>query len=236
MTKTELNQIQQNIGYSFNNPKLLIHALTHKSAVSKHLDANERMEFLGDSLLSIIIANYLYRHAKKYTEGALTRSRAYFVCGTYLCKLAKKLAIEPFIRHDSSKHKTDGIESIKPSILEGTIEALIAAIYLDSDIHTTTRCVLDWYGDGLANYNNCAAQKDPKTALQEYCQCKKLDLPLYTLLNITGKAHAQQFSMRCTIKIKKQTHTSDGVGRNKQQAELDAAKQMLTILAEVDDV
>jgi ribonuclease III len=235
MNNHPITQLEKKIGHHFNDPKHLEEALTHKSAVSHNLHANERMEFLGDSLLSLIIADFLYQYFPNRSEGELTRSRAYFVRGDYLCKLANKIDLAPYINHNASDSKTTN-QAIKPSVLANTVEALIAAIYLDTDLSTTRKCVLSWYADELLLQDKSSAEKDPKTQLQEYCQSKKIALPIYALEKINGKAHQQSFVTRCTISDQNNNtiHSSQGKGKSKQQAELDAAHLMLIELNKVE--
>ena len=221
------------LGYEFKNLELLDLALTH-SAVSG-LKNNQRLEFLGDSILNLIVAGYLYNSIQDATEGELTRIRSFLVQGSTLKLIAEHLKIQDSIYLGAGELKTGGLN--KDSILEDTLESLIAAIYLDSDLVTTSNLIISWYKeikyinpDGSLNssHKDLLNKKDPKTMLQELLHAKGLNLPIYEIINITGKPHQQKFKVSCSV----DTITSKvyGVGSSRKKAEQQAASKILELL------
>ncbi len=196
-----MHQLQQKIQYQFNNADLLKQALTHKSA---HKNNNERLEFLGDSVLGFIIAKQLYSQFPNINEGQLTRLRSRLVRGETLCEIAKELAISPFLNLGKGMLKTGGASQC--SVLEDAFEAIIGAIFLDSDFNTTQQIVLALYQSRL-NTLSANIIKDPKTQLQEYLQEQKSPLPIYTLINTKGKDHCAVFTVSCTLENPKLSTT-----------------------------
>lgn len=208
----------QALGYQFSNIKLLERALTHRSCVSR--SSNERLEFLGDSILNFIIGNSLYQQLQHAQEGDLSRLRASLVRGETLAEIANELNLGQHIKLGVGERKSGGSE--RTSILADTLEALIAAIYLDADMNTTENCVLTWYGTRLASSKISPNNKDPKTALQEYLQANKFNLPQYQILKTEGSAHQQLFHVMCMVDgVKYQT---EGAGSSKRRAEQKAAQ------------
>lgn len=228
--------IEKNLGHVFKNKAYLQRALTHKSSVMRAADANERMEFLGDALLSSVVADYVYAHYPAYDEGALTRIRAYFVCRTYLTDIAKRLSLPEFIQMEETQAEK-GTVKVRASIQSNTVEAVIAAIYLDAGFEAMRACVLAWYGNDLDSVEGLSSDaKDHKTQLQEYCQKHKIALPMYTVLTVTGVAHKQTFHVRCDLALDAEAMTSDdqqltlsaeGKGSSKRNAQQQAAKAVL---------
>jgi ribonuclease-3 len=215
-----LSRLEKNIGYCFKNPSYLTLALTHRSVGDKN---NERLEFLGDSLLNLIIAETLFTRLPNSTEGELSRIRANYVNKISLANIAKNMDLGDYVILGSGELKSGGFR--RESILADTLEAIIAAIYLDSHFDGCKQCVLSWFVESLANIPSLMTQKDPKTILQEYLQARRMDLPIYTVLNIIGKDHEQQFEVLCQVTAL--SHEAMGRGSSRRRAEQEAAEQVL---------
>lgn len=192
----DLQRIQQRIGYQFNDIALLQQALTHRSYAAVN---NERLEFLGDALLSATISEHLYRHFPDVKEGILSRLRASLVKGETLAELALEFNLSDYLIMGSGELKSGGFR--RKSILADTIEALIGAIFLDSDMETCQQNILSWFASRLQGLSVDDQLKDPKTALQELMQAKKLSLPVYTVANIEGASHQQSFTVNCRVAL-----------------------------------
>lgn len=210
------------LGYEFSTLALLDQALTHRSASSKH---NERLEFLGDSILSIVISDALYHQFPKATEGDMSRMRATLVCGKMLAEIALEFKLGDYLKLGPGELKSGGFR--RESILADTVEAIIGAIYLDSDIETCRQLVLNWYQSRLASIKP-VNQKDPKTLLQEHLQGFKKPLPVYKVVNITGEAHAQTFTVEC--KVEELAKPVTGVANSRRKAEQLAAAEVLELI------
>lgn len=223
MNPSLLEQLQRKLGYKFNQHDLLIQALTHRSASSKH---NERLEFLGDSILSFVIANDLYHRFPKVDEGDMSRMRATLVRGNTLAEIAREFELGECLRLGPGELKSGGFR--RESILADTVEALIGGIFLDSDIQTIERIILDWYQTRLNEISPGDKQKDPKTRLQEYLQGRHLPLPNYIVVQVKGEAHDQEFTIHCQVSGIEQP--INGIGSSRRKAEQAAAEQALKIL------
>ncbi|WGL97519.1 ribonuclease III [Arsenophonus sp. aPb] len=221
--RQEIKQLQRKLGYAFKQIELLKQALTHRSASSGH---NERLEFLGDSILSFVIANDLYHRFPKVDEGDMSRMRATLVRGNTLAELAREFDLGECLRLGPGELKSGGFR--RESILADTIEALIGSIFLDSDIQTTEQIVLAWYDTRLIEISPGDKQKDPKTRLQEYLQGRHLPLPSYLVVQVRGEAHDQEFTIHCQVSGIKEP--VEGVGSSRRKAEQAAAEQALKIL------
>ncbi len=208
----------QKIGYQFQSSGLLDIALTHRSASSKN---NERMEFLGDAVLSFVMATQLFHQYPRADEGELSRLRANLVNETVLAEMATEFALGEFLRLGSGELKSGGAR--RKSILADTFEALIGAIYLDSDIMICQNIILKWFEGRLKNPEALVNLKDPKSLLQEYLQAQKMPLPDYQLISMTGNAHAQHFHVSCQVSGLR--HTTEGVGSTRRSAEQMAAQE-----------
>lgn len=213
-------KIQKVLGYTFTHKDLLRQALTHRSASSKH---NERLEFLGDSILSFVIANALYQHFPYINEGDMSRMRATLVRGNTLAEIAYEFDLGEYLKLGQGELKSGGFR--RESILANTVEALIGSIYLDSNIKTVEELILKWYEKRLEKISPGDTQKDPKTRLQEYLQSKHLSLPAYFIVEIFGEAHNQLFTIHCKISIISEYLI--GTGSSRRKAEQDAAKKAL---------
>jgi len=216
-------QLENNLGYTFDNKAYLDTALTHRSLGQEN---NERLEYLGDALLGFIIAEAIYKLYPQASEGELTRLRATLVKGETLAKLARKLDLGNYIKLGGSELKSGGWR--RSSILANTLEALIGAIYLDAGIDFCRNTVLIMYGDILKNSTLETLVKDPKTRLQEYLQSKQMDLPEYSVIVERGEAHDRVFTVRCNIPA--MTVSVQAEGKSKRNAEQSAAQLALDSL------
>jgi ribonuclease III len=218
----ELKRLEQRIGYEFSDFSLLKQALTHRSALGLH---NERLEFLGDSILSFAISTDLYKRFPKVDEGDLSRMRATLVCGKMLSEVGREFVLSDCLILGPGELKSGGFR--RDSIIADGVEAIIGAVFLDSDIATVNKLVLSWFESRLDTIKPGISQKDPKTRLQEHLQSRKQPLPLYEVLDVKGEAHNQQFTMSCEIEGMQQVQ---GKGTSRRKAEQKAAQMMLTAL------
>lgn len=200
------------LGYHFNRPELLQRALSHRSVGS---DNNERMEFLGDAILSYAISVELFRRFPEVDEGRLSRLRASLVKGDTLALVARELSLGEYLRLGPGELKSGGFR--RSSILADALEALLGAIYLDSDIATVQQVILRLFDERLEAVNPATALKDPKTRLQEYLQSRQLPLPHYEVTHIAGKAHAQTFTVSCRIEGMDEAVIAEGSSRRKAE-------------------
>ncbi len=193
-----MEKLQKNLSYQFNDIELLNKALTHRS-VSKN--NNERLEFLGDSVLGSIISEELYSRHSSIDEGQLSRLRSHLVRGNTLANLAKKLNISENLRLGQGELKSGGFR--RESILADTFEAILGAIFLDSDYLTVKKVVLNLFSDLLNEVKTEESLKDFKTQLQEMLQKKGYDLPKYELIQTKGKDHNAVFYVSCHVEALK---------------------------------
>ncbi len=213
----------QRIAYRFNQPQLLQRALTHRSYSAAH---NERLEFLGDSLLNCTVAKYLYDTYPDIPEGDLSRLRSNLVNQQTLANLAQQLHLGEHMLMGGGEIKSGG--SARPSILADALEALFGAVWLDADFAAAQKVVLGLYVPYLGGIDLRTLGKDPKTLLQEYLQGKKLSIPKYEVVAIKGEAHAQTFVVSCTIaKLNLVTQGEGGSRRLAEQTAAAAAYQQL---------
>jgi ribonuclease-3 len=216
----QLAKLSRALGHSFTEPTLLQQALTHRSVGSKNY---ERLEFLGDAILSFVISAELYRRFDDIDEGRLSRIRASLVKGETLAALARDLSLGDYLQLGSGELKSGGFR--RTSILADAMEAIIGAVYLDTDINVARELILRLYREKLDAVNPKLALKDPKTRLQEYMQSRGMPLPEYELDQVSGKSHAQTFRIRCHVAGIEQTTVAEGSSRRK--AEQAAAQQIL---------
>ena len=221
--KPDYAELEQRLAYSFTDSQRLSQALTHRSFSSTH---NERLEFLGDSILNLVIADALYHQFPTASEGDLSRLRSGLVKGTTLTELATDLGLGDFLRLGAGEAKSGGRR--RGSLLADTVEALIGAVYLDADMSTASLVTITLFRERLAALDIDVSSKDPKTRLQEYLQGRKIPLPLYEVINTTGQSHNQQFTVRCTTSVLDQEVVTKGSSRRK--AEQSAAMQVLTLI------
>ncbi|ENY73736.1 ribonuclease III [Aeromonas diversa] len=214
------NRLQSRLGYSFNDDELLTRSLTHRSAGSRH---NERLEFLGDSILSLVIAEELFHRFPQVAEGDMSRMRATLVREKTLAELAREFELGDHLILGPGELKSGGFR--RESILADTVEAIIGAIYLDSGMDTTRTLLLGWYASRLEEIKPGVEQKDPKTRLQEILQGNRKPLPTYTVINVKGEAHNQEFTVQCDVDGLGAPLV--GIGSSRRKAEQAAAQQAL---------
>jgi ribonuclease-3 len=211
------------LGYVFRQPQLLQRALTHRSYAPEH---NERMEFLGDSILGCVIAKYLYSNYPQLSEGELSRLRSNLVREETLATLAQQLDLGSHLRLGEGELKSGGFR--RPSILADALEALFGAILLDSGFSEAEQAVLNLYVPYLEKVDVQTQGKDAKTLLQEYLQGKRIPLPIYTIIAMQGEAHEQSFQVECAIpSLKISTRGAGTSRRNAEQQAAQAAYQQL---------
>ena len=219
----KLNILQKKLGHTFNDEAMLIRALTHRSAGARH---NERLEFLGDSLLSMVIADALFHRFPKVNEGDMSRMRATLVREKTLAELAREFELGEYLILGPGELKSGGFR--RESILADAVEALIGAVYLDTDIERMRTMLLSWYEDRLNDIQPGIDQKDPKTRLQELLQGKRKSLPTYTVVDVIGEAHNQKFTVHCQIDGVPEPVV--GIGTSRRKAEQSAAEHALEVL------
>lgn len=218
-----LDNLCRLLGYQFDDQSLLETALTHRSASSIN---NERLEFLGDSILSYVITTDLYNRFPNLDEGKLSRLRANLVKGETLADMARELELGDYLQLGTGELKSGGFR--RSSILADAFEALLGAIFLDSDIETIERLILKLFEDRLATVKPESSLKDPKTQLQELLQAAHKPLPEYSVEAVDGKSHEQQFKVSCRVEGLQQLTT--GVASSRRKAEQVAASEALTKL------
>lgn len=216
--KNKLVALQKQINYSFKNIDLLIHALTHHSANKIH---NERLEYLGDSILSYVIAEALFERFPKVDEGDLSQMRSSLVCGETLAKMGQNFNIGDSMILGPGELKSGGHR--RESIISDAVEAIIGAIYLDSDIQTIKQLILAWYQTRLVQIQPGIKQKDSKTRLQEYLQGQRQNRPVYLIVEVIGDDHDQEFVVQCKLENDDNQYLGRGVNRRKAEQ---AAAQM----------
>jgi len=212
------------VKYAFQRPELLELALTHRSFNGSR--NNERLEFLGDSILNFVIGEALFHKFPEAREGQLSRLRASLVKGTTLTKVALQLQLGPFLQLGQGELKSGG--SRRDSILADAVEALIGAVYLDGGMDQARTLILDWFGPRLDATTLDTTTKDNKTRLQELLQSRKLELPLYEIVDVSGKSHAQHFVVSCSVQ--ELGISVQAEGQSRRQAEQIAAGQVLSEL------
>ena len=207
----------RHLGHVFTQPQLLQRALTHRSHSPGH---NERLEFLGDSVLDCVIAKYLFETYPDIPEGDLSRLRSNLVNQQTLCTLAQTLELGELLLLGEGERKSAGAR--RPSILADALEALFGAVFLDAGYSAAEQAVLRLYIPHIAQIDLLLLDKDYKTLLQELLQGKRLALPHYTVTATQGEAHAQQFQVQC--EIAQLQLTTQGTGASRRAAEQAAAE------------
>lgn len=213
--------LSRKLGYRFADSALLQEALTHRSAVGP---SNERLEFLGDAVLSAVIGEALFRRYPQASEGELSRLRASLVKGTTLAKLARELCLGDHLRLGGGELKSGGFR--RESTLADALEALFGAVYLDGGFAAAREVIITLFDRRLQQLPPVSRLKDPKTRLQEYLQASQQPLPLYSVIETSGADHAREYTVRCQAA---QLSTT-AVGRSRRQAEQAAAAELLTRL------
>jgi len=217
-------KLERLLDYTFADALLLEQALTHRSAGRSN---NERLEFLGDAILGGVVAAELYRRYPGATEGRLSRLRANLVRRESLAGIAQQLDLGQYLRLGAGERKSGGYQ--RDSILSDTVEALLGAIFLDSDFAACQRCILRLFAARLDALADVASLKDAKTRLQEYLQSRQQPLPEYTVKEVSGEAHAQYFKVECAVSGLGLS-AGRGQGSSRRQAEQNAAEDMLARL------
>ena len=216
--------LTQTLGYSFNDVSLLRQALTHRSAQGT---SNERLEFLGDAVLDIVVSEVLFHTLPDAPEGDLSRLRASLVRDTTLAGVASDLGMGDHLILGSGERKTGGHR--RESRLADALEALFGAVYLDSDFDTSAGLIRRVFAEKLDDLPHADDLRDPKTRLQEWLQARGASPPDYELVNVSGKAHQQHFEVRCLVPDQE---PATGEGRSRRSAEQQAARHMLGRLTE----
>ena len=215
--------LQWRLQHEFTNPKSLVQALTHRSFSADH---NERLEFLGDSVLNLAVAGLLYEKLSELPEGDLSRVRANLVKQDTLHKLAVTLGLPGMLLLGEGEARSGGRN--RPSILADALEAVIGAVYLDAGFSTADQLVRRLFKDVQVSPQMTAIGRDPKTELQEWLQRRKMHLHLYAVVGTTGAAHLQTFEVEC--KINELGHAERGIGGSRRAAEQAAATAMLSFV------
>ena len=216
--------VQRRIGYKFKNIRLLENAITHSSyANEKHLKSNERLEFLGDSVLSVIISDYLYKKMSDTNEGDLSKLRANLVCEQSLDKVARRIGLDEGLMLGRGEEMTGGRK--RPSIVSDAFEAVLAAIYLDSDIETARNWLLPLMKNDIEDAIAGRRSGDYKTALQEKIQKQHSGTISYEIIKEEGQAHRKNFTVSVLLDDRE---IGTGTGSSKKEAEQNAAKMALS--------
>jgi ribonuclease-3 len=221
----ELASLQKQINYTFQDISLLNKALTHKSFVnenSQYLKDNERFEFLGDSVLDLIVSGYIIKTFPGFSEGTLSKIRAAVVNETCLAELARQIDLGKYLLLGKGEAASGGRE--KNSLLANTYEALAGAVYFDSNLETALDIYLPVLGKEIAKYAETARFRDYKSELQEYTQTHFNCIPNYNIVNEKGPAHAKEFEV---VVLVQESDRGRGSGKSKKEAEQAAAKSAL---------
>ncbi|NHC61282.1 ribonuclease III [Paenalcaligenes suwonensis] len=215
-----LQKLEQRINYQFSDQALLEQALTHRSHSAKH---NERLEFLGDSVLNFVVASLLFKRFQKIDEGDLSRLRANLVKQATLADIAQRLELSDYLRLGEGELKSGGFR--RPSILSDALEAIFGAVYLDGGFDQAEKVITGQFEAIMVDIDPKTLGKDPKTLLQELLQGHRLALPVYTVVATHGAAHNQTFDVQCHIEKLDLTLTASGSSR--RAAEQATAEQAI---------
>jgi ribonuclease-3 len=218
--------LQERIGYTFQKPALLQQALTHRSFSSEHY---ERLEYLGDAVINVVVSDLLYQALPDMTEGQLSRIRSNLVKQDSLHSLALKLGLSHCLRLGEGEAKSGGAK--RPSILADALEALLGAVYLDAGYETAQRIAKTWLEDIRVDMNMSQTAKDAKTELQEWLQARKMPLAVYTVIGTVGAAHEQTFDVECYVQSLKKTER--GIGSTRRAGEQAAAQAILDTMKDM---
>ncbi|WP_395340978.1 ribonuclease III [Ningiella sp. W23] len=224
LNKINYAPLYESIGHVFNDISLLEQALTHRSAGKRH---NERLEFLGDAVLGMCIADSLYEKFPEQPEGTLTRMRSNLVKGATLADIARELNIGGLLKLGSGEMKSGGHR--RDSILADCVEALLGAIYLESGIDAVRGVIAKLYKERIEQLDPNVQIKDSKTQLQEYLQSRRLELPAYNVVKVTGKDHAQTFTVSCDVH--ELQLNAQAIGKSRRIAEQKAAHLIIEKLS-----
>jgi ribonuclease-3 len=227
MNATALQALQQRIGYQFAQPQLLLRSLTHRSWGAEH---NERLEFLGDAVLSLAISSLLFERFSGSDEGDLTRVRAHLVREDSLHRAALQLGLPEVLRLSEGEMRGGGAQ--RPSILADAVEAVIGAVFVDGGYAPAQAVVQRLFGDVIQATEADSWTKDAKTELQEWLQARRIAVPAYRITATRGQAHAQTFEVECAVPAL--SLAERGEGRSRRIAEQDAARRLLAALKASD--
>jgi ribonuclease-3 len=228
LNASPLDTLQQRLGHRFREGRLLTRALTHRSFGADH---NERLEFLGDAVLSLAVSSLLFERFAGSDEGDLTRVRAHLVREDSLHRVALALGLPEVVRLSEGEARGGGAQ--RASILADALEALIGATFLDGGFDTALGVVRGLFGEVIANTDAGSWSKDAKTELQEWLQARRLAVPVYRIAATRGQAHAQTFEVECAVPTLGLRQT--GEGRSRRIAEQEAARRMLDVLKRSPD-
>jgi ribonuclease-3 len=218
-----LEALTRRLAYHFKNPALLDEALTHRSVGARN---NERLEFLGDSVLNFVIADELFQKYSTINEGDLSRLRASLVNRDSLADIARELELGACLKLGSGELKSGGFR--RSSIIADAVESILGAVYCDSGFDACRQLVLRLFKHKLDNVPDIDSLKDAKTRLQELLQSRRYERPEYEVVEVTGKAHAQSFKVEC--RMQNPACVTVGEGRSRRKAEQLAAEAALEIL------
>lgn len=223
--KEKYFRLEKSLSYEYRDLNHLKLALTHRSY---SLDHNERLEFLGDSILGMIIADKLYEQFPNVQEGDLTRMRSTLVRETTLAEIAREFGLSDYLLMGPGEMKSGGYR--RDSILADAVESILGSMYLDCgrDIEIVRLVLLGWFDDRLKQIHPGFEQKDPKTQLQELLQAKHSPLPIYSVVKVTGEDHNQQFTVRLEVFSCKEPFI--GYGTTRRKAEQSAASKALDLI------
>ncbi|MDE2277765.1 MAG: ribonuclease III [Burkholderiales bacterium] len=222
-----LAALQRRLGHGFARPELLRRALTHRSWGSEH---NERLEFLGDAVLSLAVSGLLFERLADSDEGELTRVRAHLVREDSLHRAALALGLPEHLRLSEGEARGGGAQ--RPSILADAVEAIIGAVFLDAGFEPAQALVQRLFGEIIQAGEADGWSKDPKTELQEWLQARRVAVPAYRITATRGQAHAQTFEVECAVPVLGLTER--GEGRSRRSAEQEAARRLLDALKASD--
>lgn len=215
----DVEYLQRTLRYTFSNIALLHEALTHRSVGAHN---NERLEYLGDAVLGMLIAEELYKRFPTASEGEMSRMRASLVRGDVLAEIAQSLELGDYLKLGPGELKSGGFR--RASILADAFEAILGAIYIDSQLEVCRDFVMHHFATRIASISPGDVLKDPKTRLQEFLQARQMQLPEYSVLSVEGEAHKQRFTVECRVEgVEPVTATAS----SRRKAEQSAARAVL---------
>lgn len=223
MLTLKYQRLEQRLGYHFEDQRQLQLALTHRSHGATN---NERLEFLGDSILNFVVGEELFKRFPEVREGQLSRLRSQMVKGETLAELAREFELGDCLVLGEGEMKSGGHN--RDSILADSVEAIIGAIYLASGLDVCRERVLSWFASRLNQLGLNTSAKDSKSRLQEYMQAQRQPLPEYLVVDVSGEGHAQMFTIECRVALSKKS--TRATASNRREAEKQAAAQMLVQL------
>jgi len=224
----QINKLQSILKIKFRNKSLLNRALTHRSHLNEAGPGardNERLEYLGDSFLALVVNEYLFKRFEKYPEGDLAKIKSAVVSEATLFKVARELNLGSFLLMGKGEELSGG--RTRPSILANSLEAVIGALYLDSGLKDCKKLVLSLLKSDIERIDSMESYRDPKTTLQEYVQKKYRERPLYEIIAESGPDHQKQFTVRLVVAGKS---VAEGTGASKRGAEMEAARKALEMI------